>query len=411
MRLLATTLLLMPLLYLGGCAAPQQVAEGPAQINYWEQRKGDCEQVLMAPQHYEIEQLTRCTKLWESYREVDDLSLSSRSLYALAFSRVWYESTANGYDQQIAEAALQRICIPRHPQVNGVVQEEPPSQLHCSPSSENSKVAQTPLQESDWSREIHRLRTIRASVAIAEASKKDLQRAKAYNKKGLQRHNKAQYFEAIDHFERALGLAPFHLQAQYNLVCALARLGDHTAALDALEELYSWDDSRVDALLIKARSDKDLIKLHDEVRFKALTGYFHLKLANDPSADNLNKLSRLKEELALRDYLVEDVVSTTDPISHNQIWYKAELEGELEAIKLILGEKARTYLITEPSLEDMVIYLSGPLEKPAAPIVQGVGERHGENGLNEFTEGVNKTQKEIEGTINAGEGAIKAVPR
>ena len=400
----------------------EPVAVGPPEVNYWEQRKGDCEQVLMAPQAYEVDRVTHCMKLWETYRSVGDLSLSMRSMYAIAFSMSWYssEDQSNLYEKQIAEAALGRLCVPRHPMVNGQIQEKVPTKLVCN----SAAVGDTGGPQADTvamstvNPEVERLADLRSSVPVKSVSDRSYKKAKALNKKGLRQHNKKAFGKAVDFYEQALSQHPYYVTAQYNLVCALALMGDDEGAMDALETLYSWDDSEVEARLIKAREDADLTALRDYTRFKQLTGYFRLTLANGAGDYGLESVARVKGELEARRFAIHQLVNTKKPVLAPQIWYKPEFENYVEKFKVILSaRKITTHVIDYDTLEDVIIVWGQPEaanlygQGVNAPVVQGVRAVDDSNGLEDFTNAVTETQGQVEGATDAGTGAVDAVPK
>ena len=93
-------------MWLGGCATDE--APKDTTMDYWDKKKGDCDEVLKSPYAYRLSQITQCTKMWEMYRYVDNIPLKERSMYAVAFSMVSHKAE-DPYDRAVADAALARI--------------------------------------------------------------------------------------------------------------------------------------------------------------------------------------------------------------------------------------------------------------------------------------------------------------
>ncbi len=408
---------------LAACEPEEPAAVGPQKVNYWEQRKGSCEQVLSAPHAYELSDLTRCMKIWETYRSITDLSVDMRSMYAVGFSLVWYKTT-DDYDKQIAEAALARLCIPRHPMGgNGKIREEVPTQLKCGdaqvagsgtigPHDPDATVDDSAIIEQQS------IADLRGSVHAPKANPKRMKKAKGFNKKGVRAASKKAHGSAIDHFEQALKLYPHYALAQYNMVCAFAQMGDDESALEELEKLYTWDDPQVSAQLIKARSDEDLLPLHDYMKFKQLTGYFRLTIANAAGEYGMSTIQRLNQELTTRRYAIYQVVENKEPRMVPEIWYKPGFEAYAEEFKLILGvRKVKLIEIDWETLDDMIIMWGMPEaaqlfagDAGAAPIVQGTRAQEDAGGLDALTGAVQDTQGSVEGAVDTGKGVGDAVP-
>ena len=98
----------------------QQLHTTDYRTEHWELYKENCEDVLRDPYAFDLARVLQCTKLWETYREVSDLSTDLRSMYAIGFSRLYHES--NGPAQTIAKAAL--MTEPRHPLTKAFAQHD-----------------------------------------------------------------------------------------------------------------------------------------------------------------------------------------------------------------------------------------------------------------------------------------------
>ncbi len=405
-------------LFLVACGPMQDDIRPVAdEINYWEQRKGDCEMVLSSSHSYDVDRIVHCMKVWETYRSVADLSLSMRSMYAVAFSTVWYQSRSD-YDRAIAEAALNRLCVPRHPQVNGKVVEEVPQALACGTGQVTVGVKKEPTAvAAAQAKAASPYEGLRGSVDVNRVNDKRQKAAANANKQGVRAHSKRQWGQAVDAYEQALAQYPHYVTAKYNLICTLAVMGDTEAAIRGLEELYTWNDSEVEARLIKARSDEDLLLLRDDLRFKLLTGYFRMIIGNGAGELGLDQVMRIKAELEARRYAVADLRNTTRIYTVPEIWYRPGFEEHAERIRTILGVKrVRMERIDYDTLDDMMIIWGQPdavniSVDVHAPVVQGTRAEGKGSGLSDLTGAVKDTQGEVDGAVKTGSGVKDSVPQ
>ena len=415
----ALTLSLVALMALACVPVDEQVETGPPEINYWEQRKGNCEAILTSPQAYQIPEVTDCMKIWETYRPVGDLSVDMRSMYAVGFSLAWYKAK-DDYDRLVAEAALGRLCVPRHPMgEDGKIKEEVPQVLNCSVGSTAERAPQEgEAKAGTVTAPVDTVADTRGTVRVEAANEKRYKKAQSANKKGLKSASNKAYGKAVDSYEEALQIYPFYVTAKYNLVCALAAMGDDEGALQNLEELYTWDDSEVSAKLIKARSDEDLVALRDNQKFKQLTGYFRLTIANGAGDFGLEHIQRISTELTNRRYAIHSMQNDKKPRMHPYIFYKPGFESYAAEFKTILGApKIELVKIDWDTLDDMII-MWGQQEASqlygtdgqAAPLVQGTRAEEKGGGLDDMTKALKDTQGSVEGARDAGEGTTEVVP-
>jgi tetratricopeptide (TPR) repeat protein len=395
----------------------EPVVTGPKDVDYWEMRKGNCEQVLGAPQAYGHEELVQCMKVWETYRSVHDLSLSVRSMYAVAFSKVWYD-TEDLYTKAIADVALGRLCVKRHPLVNGQVKEELPSELACGTTQHITENKDPSVTDTLVAAQESPITSKRGTVPVDKVSDKRAKKAATSNKNGVRSAGKKAYGKAVESYEAALETYPHYVTAKYNLVCVLALMGDTTEAMRHLEELYTWDDSEVEARLIKARTDEDLVLLRDIPEFKQMTGYFRLVLANGAGEIGVEPLTRIKTELEARRFVISDVRNLKQPLLTPTIWYRDGFEDYVSTFKTIIGtQKVKTFKIDWDTLEDVIVAWGQPEAASlagtgqAAPVVQGTRASGDSGGLDDVTKAIKDTQGSVEGAVDAGGGAVDAVPK
>ncbi|TVQ61300.1 MAG: PDZ domain-containing protein [Phycisphaerales bacterium] len=100
-------------------------------------------------------------------------------------------------------------------------------------------------------------------AAVAEASGAD---ARTLQRRANEAFRTKEYAEARDALQRLVRLRPEDALAHYNLACALARLGETEAALDALEDAIGVGFINFHHMA----HDKDLAPLRGEPRFQAV---------------------------------------------------------------------------------------------------------------------------------------------
>jgi hypothetical protein len=218
-------------------------------------------------------------------------------------------------------------------------------------------------------------------------------------------------------YEQALEAYPFYVTAKYNLACAYAKMGDDGAAMRHLEELYTWNDPEVNAKLNLARADVDLIPLRDNMRFKQLTGYFRLTIANGAGDIGMEHVQRIQTELQARRYAVHQVVANKDPMLSPVIWYKPAFRDFAEEFKTIVGtKKVHLEAIDWDTLEDVIIVWGQPeaaalFSGTSAPLVQGLRAEEKAGGLGDITGAVKDAQGDMDDAVSTGEGVGDTVPK
>ncbi|MBQ9817488.1 MAG: hypothetical protein IJM59_08515 [Proteobacteria bacterium] len=310
---------------IAGCASNS----GPkdSTMNYWDKKKGDCDEVLKSPQAYDLSRISYCTKMWETYRYVDNLTTKDRSMYAVAFSIVSHKST-DPYDRGIADAALTRVCIPRHPlDSSGQVREEIPDSLECNAQVSDIKIAGQSISSGS------RFTQIKKSVQIGEVSDKDYKASNAAYKRGMEQRQKKAYGKAIASYKEALVYNPYNVSAKYDLASVLAIEGDSAGALRQLEELYSWDDYEAERRLEEARTSADFENIRDDANFKQMTGYVRIVLLNGAGGLGEPKIESIRKKLEAKSIPVAEVTRSNEPQVQPQIWYREGFEDYAYRIK------------------------------------------------------------------------------
>lgn len=372
-------------------------------MNYWDRKKGDCEEVLKMPHAYSLNQITYCTKVWETYRYVDDIPLKERSMYAVAFSTVSHQAT-DPYDRSVADAALARICIPRHPMdASGQIREEMPSELVCNSSVGDIRIAgQAVASKNPFER-------MKRTVAVEEVSDKAEKASNsAYNKATAQRQKKS-YNKAISLYKDALESNPFNIQAKYDLASMLAVMEDENGALRHLEELNSWDHPVAEKRILDARSDPDFDNIRDNPNFKLITGYVRVVVVNGAGNVGMQKVKDIKNRLEKKNIPVA-AVSKSDRVElQPQIWYREGFEDYAYKIKdnLSFSQKVVVSVMREHTNNDVLVVWGQPeaLEftgNTSGPVVQGERAKGSENKLDDLVKGVEDAKKSADHAQDVG---------
>ena len=389
------------------CATENKTPASSVKNTYWDTKKENCDNVLVMPMTYHLREVVRCTRLWEMYRYVEGLSIEERSRYAVAFSRVSYEAT-DPYDRSVADAALTRLCIPRHPRnANGEIREEIPSELNCSMQVGDIDLAISGgvdmcLSE-PW---LCRKRTVR----VEEVSAKEAQVANGLYKKAMSARKKKDLGQAIKLYKEALRANPYHVGAKYDLACALAVDGMENAAIAQLEELYTWDDDEAEHRFVKARTDEDFISIRDtNIKFKKMTGYVKITLLNCACDKGLEHVQNIKQQLENRHFAVSGVSKCSGLAQLKPaIYYQDGFEETANQIsKAISSEASNIEVKKDPTDRGSdVIVMWGQKEaytcNPGGtdPVIHNQDGRAKEKTLgdsvNDTADGINKNKQSVD---------------
>lgn len=386
---------------LGACAT-EDAAPIDTTMDYWSRKKGDCGEVLKSPHAYDLSQITRCTKMWEMYRYVDNIPLKERSMYAVAFSMVSHKAP-DAYDRAIADAALTRLCIPRHPlDANGQVREEIPDSLQCNDVTDLSIGGKAMASSNPYQR-------MKATVEVESVSDKEMSRAASVYKKGSTQRQKESLGKAINHYREALEIYPNYVAAKYDLACALAVSGDERGALRELEELNTWNDAEAQQRIVKARSDADFESIRDNPNFKLITGYVRVVIVNGAGAIGEEHVASMKKRLESKNIPVAQVGKSSGVVLSPQIMYREGFEEYAYKIRDALGNSrmAVTFDRRKGGMDDVLV-LWGQPEAAAigagqsAPVVQGQRAQGSENKLDDLVESVDKAKKSADHARDVG---------
>lgn len=408
-RLTVLCLFICALLMLG-CASTN--TKETASAKYWNSHKGDCDQILLMPHAYSLTQVAYCTKMWETYRYVNELELKDRSKYAVAFSAVSHKS-ADPYERAIADIALARICIPRHPiKENGEIREEIPDQLVCTKGFSDFSVSGQGMASSNPFAKMKR------KFQIPDISSGDIKTSNsAYRKANEQRYKKKSISKAIGLYNDALDANPYNVQAKYALASALATENEEEKALYHLEEMYKWDDDEAESMLSKAKNDQDFENIRDNPNFKLLTGFAHVVLINGATKIGFSQVDIIRKKLKAKSVVIADIARSERVEIMPQIWYREGFEDQAEQIKDILNFRnvsfQRMKVRDEPA-DIMVVWgqpeatAFGAGQKP--PVIQGVPPQGSKDFLDDTLKAIEdqkKAAENLEGSVTSVSDAVK----
>ena len=379
------------------CASDEK-PKTSSSVDYWSTKGGRCDTILKTPYANDLSDLVRCTKMWEMYSRVDDIPLKDRSMYAVAFSRVSYQAT-DPYDRAIADAALTRICIPRHPMgSNGEVREEIPDKLECS----NTGISELSIKGTAVASS-NPYEGRKGRVQLGEVSDRDAAGANASYKKATAERKKKNLHKAIPLYREALNQNPYHIGARYDLACALSLNGDEMGALRELEELYTYNDAEAEQRIIKARSDEDFEPIRDNPNFKLLTGYVRVAILNGASSIGEPTVAEMKRKLESKNIPVAEVGKSNRVELMPQIWYREGFDGYAFKIKEILGKNKMVVqtMKNNDSNNDVLIVWGQPEATAigagqAKPVVQGTRAKGSDNKLDDLVKEVEDTKNSVD---------------
>ncbi|MCL2325847.1 MAG: LytR C-terminal domain-containing protein [Proteobacteria bacterium] len=398
------TLLTLALLasLLLGCATDDGAKRTSTSIDYWEKNKGDCAEVLKSPHAYGLTRLSHCTKMWEMYRHVDQIPLKERSMYAVAFSEVSHKSP-DPYDRAVADAALSRICIPRHPLGNnGQVREEIPDNMVCTSVSDTTIGGQAVASSNPFER-------IKNTVQVQSVPDRKMAEASNLHKRATAERKKKAFGAAIRLYNEALDANPFYVAAKYDLAGAQAISGDERGALRSLEELYTWNDPVADQQLIRARSDNDFESLRDNPNFKLLTGYVRIALVNGAGTIGESTVAAMRNRLESRNFAVAEIGKSNRPELVPQIWYREGFEDYAYRIRDALGQSRMNVALMRnaDTLNDILVVWGQPEAAQlgagqSAPVVQGKRAQGSDNKLDDLVKQVDDTKGSVDSARDTG---------
>ena len=313
--------------------ATQETPKPQSSIDYWNNHKGNCDQVLKTPHGYTLSEVANCTKLWETYRYVNELDIGTRSKYAVAFSMVSHKSN-DVYEQMVANAALARVCIPRHPMgSNGQIREDIPDMLECPKLSE---IITTGGSSSGGGQPVARttsLATMKRSMPVKEVSAASEKASNNAYKKAAEQRKKEAMGRAISYYRDALESNPFNVSAKYDLATLLALEGDEEGALAQLTDLYKPDDEEAQMKLSKASFDDDFASIRDNMTFKQLTGYVCISIFNGTGNLGLNDVESIRKKLEKKKIPIAETKMNDTIELAPKIIYREGYEDYAENIK------------------------------------------------------------------------------
>jgi len=121
--------------------------------------------------------------------------------------------------------------------------------------------------------------------------------ARKHNRTGLQKHRRLELDAAIRDYLRALEAWPGHAFSNYNLACAYALTGRPDDALRHLAILSAIGDDIARDRLLAARTDADFDAMHEDPRFREVTGYTPVYVSWSPGADRRHEAQRIATAL------------------------------------------------------------------------------------------------------------------
>lgn len=405
LRLVALALMSCFLVAFASCASDESSTSTKVASNdsAWNSKKGNCENILRN-KNSNLNAVISCTKTWETYRDVTNITLSERSMYAVAFSRVSYLAP-NDYDRAVADAALARICIPRHPiNDNDEIIESQPESLDCNAQVSDISISGRGLGS-------NRLIDLRRQTSIIEPSNADAVNSEKLRKEGDKYKKKGNYTNAISSYRKALQANPYNVRAKYNLAATYSLDMNEKSSLMELQDLYSWDDDDAEDSVSSAATDDDFYNVRDNPNFKLMTGYMRIVIMNGAKDFGKPKVAEWKEKLTKNNIAVSAMSSSTNAIIAPQIWYREGFDAYALRIRNVLGLPKNTPVQVnrdKKSDADILVVWGQPeaatvAKGQTAPVVQGKRAVGSGNKLDELTNSVEETKTSISNAKDTGE--------
>ncbi len=409
-RIIATSLLVA----FGICFSSCATNDGPKDttMNYWDKKKGNCDEVLASPHAYSLSQISYCTKMWETYRYVDDIPLKDRSMFAIAFSTVSHKAT-DPYDRGIADAALARICIPRHPlDSSGRVREEIPETLEC-----NNHVTDISISGQGVSSK-NRFAAMNRKHEVPDVPANKVKEARTIAKKASEMRKKS-VSKSISLYKDALEVNEYDVAAKYDLATAYAEMGDESPALRHLEELNTWNDEEAQSRIEAARTDPKFDNIRDNPNFKLITGYVSIALVNAAGVLGVQRVKDMKTKLEKANLPIAVVGESRTEEKTPQIWYREGFDDVAYRIKETLRlKKASVQVLSRDKRKGLdestdVLVVWGQPEAgtkdgigQTAPIVQGKRATGSDNKLDDLVKEVEDSRQSIDHAKQAGDSIV-----
>ncbi|MBN1945074.1 MAG: tetratricopeptide repeat protein [Bradymonadales bacterium] len=340
----------------------------------WDANRGNCEEVLVHPETFRLDQVRRCAQLWEAYREVGELTQSQVQQVARGFSRLFYEGDAA--DRAMAQTALNRM--------NTSVLERGDFLPRGSTSASAAS---------------------RSPIRVGESSRSARRRAETFNRDGMRDYERGRYRDAARNFERALEADPWYPRAKYNLACQLALLGETAESLRHLDELSRWDTDEAHQQASRALVDEDFISLRDNPQFRDITGYTRVQLLNGADEAGLERTEEI--HTALVDARMDVASYGYDRTARYRpiVWYRPGYERKAEQIRELLADPATGIRMINWDTQYDLIVVWGQSDEAAGavspPVVQGTFDG------TILETGAEETAEEVQDSVDAARGFVE----
>jgi hypothetical protein len=113
-----------------------------------------------------------------------------------------------------------------------------------------------------------------AKEVKAQYGTKQMRKAKKSNTAGYKARKAEDAAKAIEHYEKALELAPGYVTARFNLACEHARAKDADSAIAEVEHLFRMGTAEALLKAAKLQVDSDFDPIREDPRIKAIGEHF-----------------------------------------------------------------------------------------------------------------------------------------
>ncbi|MGM0574569.1 MAG: tetratricopeptide repeat protein [Myxococcota bacterium] len=360
----------------------------------WSSHREDCDDTAFAePDGTALDQVRRCVKLWQAYRDVDGVKGAYRERVVRAMERLY--TRGSDADAHLARQALQRMKVSELPSRR-------PAPTDASPATEAGSEAPPPED------------TGREECDVPEPDRRAVRKADRYFDKGYRYYEKGKHDRALQSYQKAVEAAPGWPKGRYNAAALYALKGD---AEQAVRELWCLTDiGNEEALeyLKMARTDSDFEPIRDDsAEFKEATGYARIKIGNslgEYGEDNVYNLDKSLEELG---YPVAEVTEAPKEYGEPHIWFKPAAKRTVYFImKVISHPDIQTHPITwEDEEYDVLIAWGDAVEEGKEPAMRVRDPRDAEDKLNELAREEDRMLREPEKAAREVEDVVETPGR
>ncbi len=319
----------------------------------WKQYGATCDKTTFkSPQQATVDELAKCVRLWEAYKDVSKVKGDERDRVVSAMKRLYVEGSDT--DAHVSKLALQRLKVTELPE---------------RPDPSASKPKRADKAGDAPSAQVEAPASGRKKCDVPKPSDKDIKAAEKAIKAGLGQYKKKKYEAALAQFLKAVEAAPGYARSHYNAAAMYAMTDDEAKAVEHLRCMQDIGDDEAVTYLKKAKTDKDFDGIKgDSKGFKEVTGYVRVKVGNglgELGEENVDNLEMTLEKLG---YDIE-VVPAGPKEGYPIIWYQHHARVQAMIMKDVVRHPETKMVPLDEGEHDVVILWDDKVKKGDAPRV------------------------------------------